>query len=260
MRVPRRMCTSRALTEPWSPGFGSLGRDDRRAPKPRWRFGRSGKPGSGQPDRDARDGIHESTGGPRSRRAVGVGDVAGERRGDRGDHLRGPQQRPDDRPAARRAVFPGLLSVAPPALEASPEFPAAKRRVAAERAADLGRIQPSRPGRSRHRIYPQLEYLPGREWVKAGLVEPCYRGPQGYRRYVLATMEVWGGHITSTRSEGSISEIGSWCSDMSGCGARGAIPLVEEYAYIATLRDGLVARLQEFFDHDEALEAAGLSE
>ena len=32
-----------ALTERWSPGLGSLGRDARRARKLRWRFGRSGK-------------------------------------------------------------------------------------------------------------------------------------------------------------------------------------------------------------------------
>ena len=45
MRVPRRMSTSRALTEPWSPGFGSLGRDERRGRLARWRFGRSGRSG-----------------------------------------------------------------------------------------------------------------------------------------------------------------------------------------------------------------------
>ena len=110
-------------------------------------------------------------------------------------------------------------------------------------------------------FHPQLEYLPGREWVKAGLVEPCYRGPQGYRRYVLATMEVWGGH--NYFDPVRVVDLGDRFLVLAHVRMRGqgsGIPLVEEYAYIATLRDGLVARLQEFFDHDEALEAAGLSE
>ena len=38
--------------------------------------------------------------------------------------------------------------------------------------------------------HPECEYLPGREWIEAGLVEPCYRGPDGYRRYVATTSEV----------------------------------------------------------------------
>ncbi len=74
-----RMSTSRAITELWSPGFGSLGRDERRGRVARWRFGRSGRSGIRTFDRDARDRVHESTTGSRSRRAVGVGDVAGER-------------------------------------------------------------------------------------------------------------------------------------------------------------------------------------
>ena len=38
----------------------------------------------------------------------------------------------------------------------------------------------------------ELEYYPYREFVEAGLAEPCYRGPSGYRTYIEATYEVWG--------------------------------------------------------------------
>jgi ketosteroid isomerase-like protein len=38
------------------------------------------------------------------------------------------------------------------------------------------------------------------------------------------------------------------------------VSLTEAFAYIATVKDGRVIHLQEYFDHAEALEAAGLSE
>src|SRR6266540_646602 len=41
--------------------------------------------------------------------------------------------------------------------------------------------------------HPEFEYRPGRDWVDAGLVEPCYRGLEGYRRYLASVDEVWGG-------------------------------------------------------------------
>ena len=39
---------------------------------------------------------------------------------------------------------------------------------------------------------PEIEYYPYREFVDAGLAEPCYHGPSGYRAYIDATYEVWG--------------------------------------------------------------------
>jgi hypothetical protein len=38
------------------------------------------------------------------------------------------------------------------------------------------------------------------------------------------------------------------------------VSLTEAFAYVATLKDGLVTNLQEYYDHAEALEAVGLSE
>ena len=42
---------------------------------------------------------------------------------------------------------------------------------------------------------PDLEYYPYREFVEAGLAEPCYRGPAGYRTYIEGTYEVWGADV-----------------------------------------------------------------
>ncbi len=40
--------------------------------------------------------------------------------------------------------------------------------------------------------HPEFEYHPARNWVEAGLLEPSYRGLEGYRRYVASTAEVFG--------------------------------------------------------------------
>jgi ketosteroid isomerase-like protein len=38
------------------------------------------------------------------------------------------------------------------------------------------------------------------------------------------------------------------------------VPLTEKYASVSTLKDGRVVRQQDFLDHREALQAAGLGE
>jgi hypothetical protein len=43
--------------------------------------------------------------------------------------------------------------------------------------------------------HPDLEYYPYREFVEAGLAEPRYHGPSGYRSYIGATYEVWGAEV-----------------------------------------------------------------
>src|SRR5205085_7573646 len=42
---------------------------------------------------------------------------------------------------------------------------------------------------------PDLEYYPYPEFVEAGLAEPCYHGPSGYRTYIEGTYEVWGADV-----------------------------------------------------------------
>ena len=49
--------------------------------------------------------------------------------------------------------------------------------------------------------HPEFEYLPGRAWVEAGLVEPRYRGLEGYRSYIASVDEVWGGENYLTEVE-----------------------------------------------------------
>ena len=109
--------------------------------------------------------------------------------------------------------------------------------------------------------HPDFEYLPGREWVKAGLADPCYRGLEGYRQYVGATSEVWGDENYIKPLE--VIDLGDRFVLLATVPMRAqgsGISLTEEFAYIATLEAGRVIRLQEYYDHDEALEAAGLQE
>ena len=42
--------------------------------------------------------------------------------------------------------------------------------------------------------------------------------------------------------------------------ARSGVSLTEAFANVATLKDGRPFRLQEYYDHAEALEAVGLAE
>jgi ketosteroid isomerase-like protein len=107
--------------------------------------------------------------------------------------------------------------------------------------------------------HPELEYRPGQDWVNAGLVEPCYRGPEGYREYVAATSEVWGAENYIKPVE--VIDLGERFVVLAYVPMRAqasGVSLTEPFAYVATLMDGSVIRLQEYFDHSEALEAAGL--
>jgi ketosteroid isomerase-like protein len=106
----------------------------------------------------------------------------------------------------------------------------------------------------------ESEYYPARA-VEAGLVEPCYRGLEGYRKYVETTTEVWGGEIHLKPME--LIDLGERFVVLAEVVMRGqasGVPLTEAYAVVSTLKNGEVIHVQEYFDHAEALEAVGLAE
>ena len=108
--------------------------------------------------------------------------------------------------------------------------------------------------------HPSFEYHPARA-VEAGLVEPCYRGLDGYRKYVATTSEVWGGENRLRPVE--LIDLGEHAVVLGHVVMRAqasGVPLTEPYATVLTLKDGSVIRLDEYYDHAEALEAVGLSE
>jgi len=106
---------------------------------------------------------------------------------------------------------------------------------------------------------PELEYYPYREFVEAGLAEPCYRGPTGYREYILGTNDVWGGDVRIEPRE--LIDLGDQLvvlADMPMRAQASGIALSERYACVSTLKDGKVLRQRDFLHHAQALEAVGL--
>jgi ketosteroid isomerase-like protein len=109
--------------------------------------------------------------------------------------------------------------------------------------------------------HPEFEYHTAREWAQSGLVEPCYRGLAGYRNYLATVDEVWGGENYLKPVE--LIDLGErivMLADGQMRAQGSGVPLAESFALVATLKDGRIHRLQEYYDHGEALEAAGLSE
>jgi ketosteroid isomerase-like protein len=110
-------------------------------------------------------------------------------------------------------------------------------------------------------FHPEVEYYPYREFVEAGLADPCYHGPSGYRTFISTTYAVWGAEVRLEPKE--LIDLGDrtvLLADMPtraiGSGAR----VTEKYASVSTLKDGKVIRQRDFLDHGEALEAVGLRE
>jgi ketosteroid isomerase-like protein len=109
--------------------------------------------------------------------------------------------------------------------------------------------------------HPEFEYHPGRDWVEAGLVEPCYRGLEGYRKYLATVDEVWGGENYLKPVELiDLGERNVLLADGTMRAQASGVPLNEAFALVSTLKDGRVIHFQEYYDHAEALEAVGLSE
>jgi ketosteroid isomerase-like protein len=108
-------------------------------------------------------------------------------------------------------------------------------------------------------FHPRLEYYPYREFVEAGLAEPCYHGPEGYRAYIKATYEVWGTDVLLYPTE--LIDLGDQLvllADMPMRAQASGIPLAESYATVATIQGGSIIRQRDYLNQAEALAAAGL--
>ena len=106
---------------------------------------------------------------------------------------------------------------------------------------------------------PDIEYYPYREFIEAGLVEPCYRGAAGYRAYIEATRDVWGDDVRLFPTE--VVDLGDrlvLLADMPMRAQGSGIALAETYACVSTLKDGRLVRQQDFLSQAEALAAVGL--
>lgn len=106
----------------------------------------------------------------------------------------------------------------------------------------------------------EFEYHPARNWVEAGLLEPCYRGLDGHKEYVASTAEVFGAEVYVKPVE--LIDAGEQIAILANVPMRAqasGIRLTEAFALVSTFEDGRIIRTQEFYDYAEALEAVGLS-
>jgi hypothetical protein len=107
--------------------------------------------------------------------------------------------------------------------------------------------------------HPDLEYYPYREFVEAGLADPCYHGPSGYRSYIAATYEVWGADVRLEPTE--LIDLGDrfvLLANMPMRAQASGVPLTETYAGVSTLKDGKMIHNHDYLDQREALQAAVL--
>lgn len=107
----------------------------------------------------------------------------------------------------------------------------------------------------------EFEYLPARTWVEAGLVEPCYRGREGYRKYIASADEVWGEENYLQPLE--LIDLGERflvLAEVRMLAQASGVQLTQAYAAVSTLKRGTVVRVEEYFDHSDGLEAVGLRE
>jgi len=108
---------------------------------------------------------------------------------------------------------------------------------------------------------PDFEFHPPREGVEAGFFEPCYRGAAGYRKYVSELSDVWGADMRVESLE--LIDMGDrfvMLLDVPVRARASGVPLTGKLASVATLADGRVIHQQDYFEHAEALTAAGLRE
>ena len=94
--------------------------------------------------------------------------------------------------------------------------------------------------------HPEFEYHTAREWARSGLVEPCYRGLEGYRKYLATVDEVWAGENFLKPVE--LIDLGErmvMLADGRMRAQASGVPLTEAFALVTTIEDGLVVRAQE---------------
>jgi ketosteroid isomerase-like protein len=104
---------------------------------------------------------------------------------------------------------------------------------------------------------PEVEYQTSREDPDAA----THRGRQAYQRYLEQWLESFDGLHIDVEEYIDVDDdrVFTW-SRFTGRGRASGAPADWYLAVIFTLRDGKVARAEEYFDRDEALEAAGLKE
>jgi hypothetical protein len=150
-------------------------------------------------------------------------------------------------------------SLPAPGREATADFTPPASAYVARHTAVSGGVQPPRSGCARAYSGPNFEFHPPREAVESGFFEPCYRGAAGYRRYVSELSDVWGPDMRIESME--LIDMGDRLVMLFDAPVRArasGVLLTGKLASVATLANGRVIHQQDYFHHDEAVEAVGL--
>jgi ketosteroid isomerase-like protein len=104
---------------------------------------------------------------------------------------------------------------------------------------------------------PEIEWRTSAEDPDAA----THRGPEAYKRYVEQWWESFEGLHAEVEEyiDAGDDRVFTWVR-WTGRGRASGVDADWHLAIIYTMRDGKVALAEEYFDRDEALEAAGLSE
>jgi ketosteroid isomerase-like protein len=100
---------------------------------------------------------------------------------------------------------------------------------------------------------------PAPELVEAGLFESCYRGPEGYRKYLSTFFEALGPDFRMESAE--LIDLGDRFVILGHIPARGrtsGVPLTQDFGWVITVKDGKATDRRQYLDHAQALEAAGV--
>jgi uncharacterized protein len=104
--------------------------------------------------------------------------------------------------------------------------------------------------------HPDAEYHAAREDPDSAV----HRGIDAIRKQFASWHEAYPDlKVEILEAEGKGDQVFLWIRFV-GHGAASGIPLEMELAHLYTLRDGKAARVVEYMDRNEALEAAGLQE
>ena len=107
---------------------------------------------------------------------------------------------------------------------------------------------------------PDAEYLAAREDPDSAEHSYDLRVNHPVRRHFARWFESYPDlTVEPVEARGSGDKVFLWVH-FSGHGGESGAPVEMELAHVLTIRDGRAARIAEYFDRDEALEAAGLSE
>jgi ketosteroid isomerase-like protein len=103
---------------------------------------------------------------------------------------------------------------------------------------------------------PDAEYHAAREDPDSAI----HRGLDAVRRHYARWVESYPDlTVEPLEAKGSGDKVFLWVH-FSGHGGESEAPVEMELAHVLTIRDGKAAQIAEFFDREEALQAAGLPE